>query len=85
MRRSTSAKRLAHVKFHLALQIQNESFDESTSVHVNSRDDQIESRNPHSGLYTFMMEVSGYSIDLDAMNYFLRICPQNLANVIDTG
>ena len=86
--RDASGRTLSQVKFHLALAPlkQNKSFSANAAnavLYVNARDDQIEMRDPRSGLYLFMMAASVDGNDLDAVNYLLRRCPKVIASVMN--
>ena len=83
--RDASGRTLSQLKFHLALAPlkQNKSFSANEVLYVNARDDQIEMRDPRSGLYPFIMAAYGDCSDLDAVNYLLRRCPKVIASVMN--
>eukprot|EP01083_Nonionella_stella_P093962 263582_1 len=82
--RDATGRTLSQVYFHTTLRKRNTSFSRNASIFVKSLDDQIETMDPHSGLYPFMLAASDNMSDLDAVNYLVRRCPKVLANVINT-
>jgi hypothetical protein len=84
-KRDETGRTLPLVRFHTALRNGSKTFKKAASFFASATDDKIEAKDPRSGLYPFMMAASSNRSDLDAVNYFLRRCPQVLVNVKKRG
>jgi len=82
--KDATGRTVSQVRFHAQLRqgdtLSLTSANDNASFFRKATDDQIESKDPRSGLYPFMMAAaSDQKSDLDAVNYLLRRCPKLLA------
>mmetsp|Transcript_22478 Transcript_22478/g.33270 ORF Transcript_22478/g.33270 Transcript_22478/m.33270 type:complete len:365 (-) Transcript_22478:183-1277(-) len=77
-KKDATGRTLPQVKFHAQLRNGTQTFDNNASYFVNARDDEVEAKDPRSGLFPFMLAASNNRSDLDAVYYLLKRCPQVL-------
>eukprot|EP01083_Nonionella_stella_P275714 936583_1 len=80
-KRDATGRTLPQVKFHTQLREGTQTYENDAAFFANALDDQIEAKDPRSGLFPFMVAASDNRSDLDAVYYLLKRCPQVLVDL----
>eukprot|EP01083_Nonionella_stella_P153755 494398_1 len=80
-KRDATGRTLPQVKFHTQLREGTQTYEDDAAFFANALDDQIEAKDPRSGLFPFMVAASDNRSDSDAVYYLLRRCPQVLVDL----